>query len=512
MARVPTYDGPQVQTRALQPVYQREVDVSSGLQALGRAAGQGADILDRQIQRNVQTEVDQTDAEITTGWLEWDAQNRRQFTGSRAGEYEAAAKDWWDKTAQDYGGRLSPMAKQALGSALARKRAAAMGAVLSRQAEEVERHSVSVYDAKQNTETEMGIDTGDVVGAADRIRKAAAAFGAARNWNTEQVQAEQQKRLAALHVNYITRLSSSGKPSDVERAQQYVEANKHEIPASAQIKIDEVLAKERLNVEAKAKAAANAGKPLSEQLAAGADMAPDLRERYLQEVRNNHAMVEQAKREREATASDQAWQMVGQGRRVPESVLSSMDGKGRVQLQDYLRERAKKAAEGTPVKTDWGLYVDLRERLAAGEKVDLRPYAGTRIAGAQLEQLLDIQTRVRDPKKAPEVASTEQQMGTYIAQMDLGGEKHAEKRGQFTAAAYDLFNEHLKRTGKEPTYEDRQKILDRLTTETVTKPGVLWDSKGKTFTLPRVTNDQQWQALKKGDRYLDPTGNVRIKQ
>jgi hypothetical protein len=206
-----------------------------------------------------------------------------------------------------------------------------------------------------------------------------------------------------------------------------------------------------------------------------------------------------------------------------------MDGRQRVQLQDYLRDRAKQASSGESVKTDWALYVSLREKIAAGEKVDLRPYAGTKIAGPQLEQLLDIQTKGKDPKKAPEVASAEQQMSAYVNQLGLSGERDQPKKGQFTAAAQDLFNEHLKRTGKGPSFEERQAILDKLVVETVTKPGFFYDTKAPTYTLPRdqirakvgqppapqqavrVNSVEEARKLPAGTRFIDPSGVERIR-
>ena len=74
----------------------------------------------------------------------------------------------------------------------------------------------------------------------------------------------------------------------------------------------------------------------------------------------------------------------------------------------------------------------------------------------------------------------------------------AEEKGKFTSAAQDLFNEHLKRTGKEPVFEERQKILDQMVKEVVTKPGWLWDAKGPAYELPR---DQLRQKTAPPDKF-----------
>ena len=89
--------------------------------------------------------------------------------------------------------------------------------------------------------------------------------------------------------------------------------------------------------------------------------------------------------------------------------------------------------------------------------------------------------------------------------MELKGERV----GQFQSAAYDLFNEHLKTKGKEPTYEERQTILDSLVKEIVIKPGVIWDTKGPAYQAPRDVRNAALTADKftVGKVYTDANGN-----
>jgi hypothetical protein len=49
-----------------------------------------------------------------------------------------------------------------------------------------------------------------------------------------------------------------------------------------------------------------------------------------------------------------------------------MNGRERAQLQESMRTRSERLAAGTPVKTNMTTYIDVREKLARGEKVDLR--------------------------------------------------------------------------------------------------------------------------------------------
>lgn len=506
MARVPVYDGPQVRSNALQPVMQREVDVSSGMRAAGQALTQIADVADKAVRRDAETEANRIDSEITSGWLQWDAENRRKYQGQNVDQYGEEAAKWWDKARETYGANLNPMVQGAIGQTLARKKAQALASVTGYIGTEKERFADQVYDAAQNTDIEMAVDIGDFVGTAGNIKARAVELGKRKGWTTEQVIEEQQKRLGAMHLTAITVMSER----EPAKASKYLEDNKGEIPQQAQVRARALIDAELDNQKAKTLAAQNAGKPLAEQLAAGAGLPPAVREKYNTEVRNNHAMVKAAQAEQEQAASDEAWQLVGRGKRVPETVLMRMNGRERVQLQDHLTAKAKQSAEGTSVKTDWNTYIDTREKLAAGEKVDLRLLT-TKIAPAQLEQLLDIQTKSKDPGKRPEVATSEQQLSAFTRTLDLKGEKV----GQFQSAAYDRFNMFLKAKGKEPTYDERQQILDQLTMDVVTDKGFLWDTKEPAYAAPKTVRDKALplptaDKFVVGKVYTDAKGNRAV--
>lgn len=530
MPRVPTSDGPQLRVNPLNPVRQQNIDVSSGAQALARGVGQVGAAFDQIAEREDQTLADQTDAQITSAWLKWDAENRNKYRGQNVDGYEAAAQEWWKTAAEQYGKDLSPRARSLASRSLVRKQGTALANVTQFVGQEKERFADESAAANIATTIQFGVTSGDVAGASQQVREHVAMIGARKGWTTEQVQAEQLKNLSALHLAQITKMAET----NAEAAQEYYDKNKAEVGFQNQARVEQVLKGEADNQFATQKAAEWAGLPLSEQLAEAAKITdPQRREKTLAQVRNNYALVKQAEQERENTAADQAWQAYAQGGRIPESVLSQMSGRERVQLQDSMRSRAERAAAGRKVTTDWNVYIDARERLAAGETVDLRALT-EKVAPGQLEQLLDIQTRAKSPGKQVEVATSEQQMSSYVDSLKLGGAKNAEKRGKFKAAAQDIFNEHLKRTGKEPTFDERQAILDKLTTDVVLKKGWIWDDTGPAYEQPRdklredfgqqpapttartsaavrVNTIEQARALPKGTRFIDPQGVERIR-
>lgn len=454
MPQVPTYGGQQVATEALRPAYQSTPDVSSGTRALGETAFKLAENYQR---RDDEATANKIDTDISAGWLKWDAENRRKFQGQNVGDYEAAATEWWSKAAETYGKDLSPGVRQQIGMALQRKRAAALGAVSGYIGAEKERWADDQAEAAAHTTIDMAVDTGDTAGAADRVRQIVAEKAARKGWSTEQVQADQQRLLGTLHLSYVTQLAEK----DAAQAQAYYQANKGEIPASVQAKVEQVLKGEGDNQFADQFAAQHAALPLAEQLTkAGEIKDPERRKKVLAAVHSNHTLVKAAQAEREGAAADEAWQLVGQGKRVPEAVLVRMDGRARVQLQEHLADRARAAAgRETAVKTDWVEYINLREKLANGEDVDLRPYAGTKIAGPQMEQLLDIKSKGKTDK---DVASSAQQISSYSKELKLP----KDKQGMFESAAQTEFDAwKTAHGGKLPNFTERKKILDELLLE-----------------------------------------------
>ena len=88
MPRVPTANGAQLQVQQLNPVRQQNVDVSSGARALGQGIYQVGEAIDQIALREDRARADQADAQITTEWLKWDAENRNKFRGQNTDGYE----------------------------------------------------------------------------------------------------------------------------------------------------------------------------------------------------------------------------------------------------------------------------------------------------------------------------------------------------------------------------------------------------------------------------------------
>jgi hypothetical protein len=467
MAQVPVYGGTQVERGALRPAMQSPIDVSSGTQALARGIDQAAGVLEAKIVRDAETEVNRIDEEITAGWLQWKAENQRNFQGEKAGDFTAAAEDWWTKAGQKYATQgQNPMVGRALDRTLGRKRGRAMVDVTEYVNAEGERFADSKAEAASLREIEFGIDTGDTASAGQRVRAINAQKAARKGWTADQLEVENQRLLGAMHLSMIEKLAQT----DAAKASAYYNDDrvKREIPLTAQNKVEQVLKAEGDNQFATKFAAERADKPLTEQLKDAATINdPERREKTIAQVRNTFALKRQAQQEQEAEASDQAWQLASQGRRVPESTLLRMNGRERAQLKDWLREKAKQAAEGTPVKTDWATYVDVRERLAAGEDVDLRRLT-TKIAGPQMEQLLDVKTKAKTPGKQDSMLTDEQRISQALTGLGIDKKKDPERAGQIAQEIDRRVRvESAARGGKDLTADEKQKLIDAVVTDKV---------------------------------------------
>ncbi len=465
MPQVPVYGDRPVRTEALRPVLQQTPDVSSGARALAQGLGQVAEAADRIDLRDAQAKASDAEARITSDWLKWDAENRNKYRGANADGYAPAAEEWWKSAAETAGTQLDPRAKALASRNLVAKQTQALGNVRTFTLAEKERHADETYSADVATTIQFGVTSGDVASTARQIRDKAAVLGARKGWTTEQVQAEAGKNLSAMHLAQISKLAEN----NAEAAQAYYDANKAEVAFQNQARVEQVLKGELDNQFATQTAAAMANKPLSEQLAEAAKIAdPQRREKTLTQVRNNYALVKQAEQEQEARFSDQAWQLFSRGQKIPEAILSGMNGRERAQLQESQRTRAERLAAGKTVKTDMNTYIDVREKLARGEKVDLRAYT-EKIGKGEMEQLLDIQTSAsKGGVKQDSMLTDEARINAAIVGLGIDKKKNPE-------AAVSLTNEIDRRVrsasaakgGKDLTADEKQSIVDRVVLDKV---------------------------------------------
>lgn len=462
MPQVPIYNGPQVQEQVTPGGYQSEVDVTKTTRALATRLNAAADVAERGVQRDVETQANTADLEISSGWLKWDAENRKNYQGEKAGEYAAAAQKWWQDTATEYANKLDPFSKHLVTQTLQRRQAASLGNVTQFVETEKEKHADQTAAANVDTTIQFGVTSGDLAGAAQRVRELSAQTGARKGWTTEQVQAETLKNLSQMHITQIAKLTEQ--PGGAEAADKYYQANKAEIGFAQQPKVEQVIKAEVDNQFATQTAARVAAMPLSEQLAEAAKISdPARREKTITQIRSNHALVREAQVEQEKKFSDAAWQLVGQGKRVPEAILASMDGKERVQLQDHLRA----VAERGPVqpKTDPKDHARLIDMMLNDpEAFKKERLAAAKLSPTDLEQMAAKQQALRSGgDKQDTMLTDDQRVNGALVGAGIDAKKQPE-------AAYQVRLEVDRRVraessakgGKQLTGDEKQRVVDSV--------------------------------------------------
>ncbi len=522
MPQVPTYEGNQVRRAALPAPMQDAGALSVQARAnqqMGQAIQGLGDVADKHVERELQTQAEASanaaDSEISTAWLEWDAKARQQYRGANVGGYKAAADEWWKKTSEEYSGKLDRRARDLAAPALARKRTQAIGNVLQYSATETERHADDTYAANVATTIQFGVSTGDVAGAAEQVRKAAAEVGARKGWDTKQVQAEQQKNLSSLHLAHISKLAEV----DAAAASAYYQANKAEVGATYQPKVESVLKAENDNQFATKKAAELAALPLEQQLSEAAKIGdPQQREKTITRIKEQVGLQNMANQAREKKFSDQAWQLVGQSKKVPEAVLANMDGKERVQLQDYLRQRAEHLANqgNKPVKTDPAEHARLIDMMLNDEEA-FKNYrlvsSSIKLSASDLEQFAAKQQAMRKPAAAGEqdsMLTDDQRVNGALTTAGIDHKKDPD-------LAYTLRSEIDRRVraestakgGKDLTADEKQKQIDAVLMDKAFVPRFLGSDKSK--PLAAMTPEELQKAYVNIET-RDAKGNVKVER
>lgn len=468
--------GPRVESAPLQGGFQsgnvQEAAFTGNARELVRA-GAGLQDFGASMQR-IQDREDldtamRVETTIKSDFLQYDADQRRARRGAAAKGLVTDTEKWFDEAAARYGKDLSPGARNLVGKSLQAARLQGTAAALRYEEQERDRSLAEAYTANQAVEVQRVAQTGDVnavPASLELMRKRVAEQGALRGWTPEQVQAEGLRWASTLHQQMVAQLMNS----DPTRAKQYLDANRTEIDSARLPQLDAVVGDAAQDRQAQQQADAIAALPFDQQLAAVSKIEdPKLREKVRLHAEQNQAAIARAQAAREKQASDTIWQQVANGASLsslPRSVLAQMDGRDRLAVTEHYRAEARRAkleAEGKAVKTDLRLLDDIYSMPPADFlKLRISSYQD-RLSRGDVEQLILRQAKLREPAKAVEVVSMEQQVNNTLSQLKL--KSGDPKAGAFRKAAYDDFAAFAKATGKEADYDQRQKIIDRLTIE-----------------------------------------------
>lgn len=430
MPRVPTYDGPQLATRALQPVYQRDLDVSSGTRALAQAADSLGGVMQQKVERDAQTEAWNAQAEINNDFVQWQAEARKNRQGANAKGFSDDVAAWWGKAKDERFSKLSPLAQQAIGKSLSTARLAALESASSYENQQLdigERTALaSSVSSLVNQAITVGPDkAGPVLEQAVKLQ---------REWGAKKgidVEPQVKQTLTGAHASMISSLAQT----DPKAASAYFAAHKDQIDAERWDDIENSLhnADERSRVQR------------------ARTMYGDLRLGLLQGTPPTKAQVE---------------------------TLRQIDSEAAANLQAAINAERKAAAaeaRGEKVKTDFAAWSDARTRIIAGQPVDLLTYRD-RVSTEDLKSLAALQTA---PEKTVEAKFDTDDFNHIADQLGLDpynakGEDKKRALGELKYRTEQLIDVAQRTKGKALTREEKGALMRNEMTRTVTvDPGWL---------------------------------------
>lgn len=462
MPLIPASQGQRVRTDVARAPQVGALDTSEATLSLARAASAVEQVIDRRAEREAQTEAWQAQDAINREFANWNAEARRARRGANAKGYADEVQTWWRKAADDHGAKMSPLAKQIANRALSAASLGAYQSALGFEEGEVEIGARSARQGAQSANVNAAVAAGPDKGAAilQAEVEETRAFAASRGLNAD---AEVLRLTSVAYGNMIASLVDA----NPAKAREVFSKFKDQIDATRHDEIDKLILKGEDGRFASDFALQHAALPYEEQLAKVGELPTgDRRRLTLQAVNEQQGQVVAAQQQRERRAHDTAWQLVGQGQRVPEAVLRQMDGRGRVELQDYLAARAKRMASGGgPVKTDpklhatlWDAYVRNPQAFA---NTPLAPLAES-LSKDDLEQVARAQAGLLAPPKPgkDEVSFTQKIEGTLDSLGLTDPKRDKQARGRFALMAR---REWESREKVSPQEEDA--ILARLSTQ-----------------------------------------------
>lgn len=302
------------------------------------------------------------------------------------------------------------------------------------------------------------------------------AYGVQRGWSPEVLAAKNDADISGLHVNAIRVLLND----NPQIAEAYYESNKDKIRGTEQDDVEKLLKPVMLEYKAEQ----------ARDYVIGAGMDEESGRKW---IMDNYTGQEETKalsslnlyftEQKAAVAAkekefvDNAWKMVASGQPIPRDVWATLDGKTQIQIQDYRRvaaERAEARAKGNQdkVKTDWNRYIELRNLALTDPKafkaVNLQGELAN-FAPTELKQLVELQGKNEQQVKS--AATVTQQISATATSLKI---KDANK-GMFESAVYSEIERIQQDTGKELSFDERQKVIDRMAMEGEI-PGVIFDT------------------------------------
>lgn len=503
------------------------------LQNFGNALDGAADTGGRII-RNMQEREDadllfRAETALKTDYMAFE-NGVREKRGQNAWGVTQEADGWFKDAERKYSEGLTTDRQRALfNQQLTRMRLSAVNSISDYEAgqrrESLVESTTASITSTINLAAANANDPETLAAAKDDILKRTQVLANINGWSPELRAAKESEILTNLHKQVIGAMVD-GNPTG---AKAYFEANRQEIDGGQRLVIEKALKQGELKTVAQ-----EAADALMAMGSSQSDALDYVRSKYsgdeevaiVAEIKTRFAEQTAARENDQRTAADEAFGIYARTGRlsaVPANVLARMDGRTLVAL----RKDAEATAAGVSVRTDWDTYYALRRQaLDEPEKFARRDLRADfpKLGKTEREGLIDLQTKITKPEEAKEILTFDKQLGQYHNQLGLGGERNSEKRGLFDRVATDTIQSEEKQRGRKLTYEERQKLLDRLIVDgEMDGTGMLRDDRGRLFEfqgredlskfVPKVPRDERAKiesALKRAGRPVTDAEVTRL--
>jgi hypothetical protein len=304
----------------------------------------------------------------------------------------------------------------------------------------------------------------------------------------EQIEKQISDVQTAVHVGVIDRLLAT---DNIRTAEVYFEETKGQISGDALARVEKALEEGGLRKAGQTKAdeILAAGGTLTEQREkARAIDDPKLRDEVMGRIEHEANVRDRAEREAEENRLRTAYDLVDRYKDVkaiPPGQWSQLTGSARSALRHY----AEALTQGVPIKTDLPTYYGLMQQAANEPDVfarrNLLEFRG-KLDEQEFKQLAGLQLSIRsgETKAADKVLNGFRTTNSIVDDtLTLFGvdpnAKATTEEGKSVAQLRRMLDRrvetHANLTGKDPTNEDVQRMLDELLSTSVTVKGSWWN-------------------------------------
>lgn len=522
MPQIPVYDKPLVAPDALPGVRQSSVASPGMLSQQGQEAQRMGDAISRSATALGRIEAEQQEKDdlqavftAEAGLLSEYGEFKRETMKSRRGVFsKGVGKDtaaWWNEKMGEYTGTMPERQRVALQQRLLRTRLSAVDSMAEFETGEqrVEREkALTATIALRTTDAVAAVGSSQEVAlmndAKFAILQSVRTSAAVEGWHKYR---EDEVTLAVLH-NFHTQILQrlAADEGGAEKAAAYFAGNKGEM--------DMAKSEDLIKLTAAAKSRDTAAKAVDDLLGKATtegeglewirtNLEGEARDQARLRWKEHFADQAQAVNRTQTEYTDRFYSELaakGSISKVDPLVLKNMDPKVLVSERRLAEDRARVASgKESKIETDWGLYTDLRNEAirdpAAFARKDMRQYL-SRLAPAQLEQVLDLQNQAAKPTAAGKDWRTiSQRIGDVRDSVSWpAGNNGKEERGKFEFAATQEVDKFVAQHNREPDANELNKITGRLLLEGKVERPYFFDRSARMFEVLGTPDEAKFTA------------------